>query len=331
MSHDVIVIGASAGGVAALKAVVAGLPRDFPAALFVTLHVPAHHRSLLPEILARAGPLPARHPRDGEPIQCGQIYVAPPGRHLLLRNAHIALSSGPRENGARPAADPMFRSAARSYGARVIGVVLSGTLDDGTSGLGAIKARSGITVAQDPESAMYGDMPRSAIEAGVVDLVVPLSQIAPQLIRLAGKPESPKAASAAAELREETEVSDGTVPAGAHAHGLGQPTDFTCPDCGGVLRLIEPPDPPHFRCAVGHAWSAESLMAAKWEKIEESLWAALRVLTENARLTRRLRDLAVTPEFAQRFEERLHDLDQHAQAIRELLLDEGARESDEHA
>src|SRR4051812_13953252 len=156
---DIIVIGASAGGVEALSRLVHSLPADLPAAVFVTVHFPRTSQSVLPRILSRAGSLPAVHPKDGEPIRRGTIYVAPPDQHLLLVNGAVRLVRGPTENGNRPAIDPMFRSAAVAYGDRVIGVVLSGNLDDGTAGLMSITRRGGVGVAQDPEDALFSSMP----------------------------------------------------------------------------------------------------------------------------------------------------------------------------
>jgi two-component system chemotaxis response regulator CheB len=186
--HDIIVIGFSAGGVDALVRLVQGLPSNLPAALFVVHHFPASAVSVLPSILSRAGALPATHATDREPIECGRIYVAPPDRHLLLNNGRILVTRGPRENGHRPAIDPLFRTAAKAHGSRVIGVLLSGTMDDGTAGLMAIKRSGGMVVVQDPRDALYGGMPASAIEQVEVDHIVPASDLAPLLIRLVNEP-----------------------------------------------------------------------------------------------------------------------------------------------
>jgi two-component system chemotaxis response regulator CheB len=173
--HDIVVIGASAGGVEVLSHLVRCLPANFPAAIFVVLHVPAHSPSLLPRILERNGPLPARHPSDGEAIKRGRISIAPPDQRLLLEGGRVRLVRGPRENGHRPAVDPLFRTAPLAFGPRVVGVMLSGNLDDGTAGLAAIKQRGGVTVVQDPEEALYPGMPRSAIESVAVDHILPVA------------------------------------------------------------------------------------------------------------------------------------------------------------
>jgi len=176
--HDIIVIGASAGGVEALKQLVRELPEALPAALFVVLHVPGNGTSVLPKILSKSSPFAATHPQDNEEIKHGRIYIAPPDSHLLIKRGHVRLTRGPKENGFRPAIDPLFRTAARYYSRRVVGVILSGTLDDGTAGLTAIKKRGGIAIAQDPGEALYSGMPLSAIEQANVDHVATVSEIA---------------------------------------------------------------------------------------------------------------------------------------------------------
>jgi two-component system, chemotaxis family, protein-glutamate methylesterase/glutaminase len=168
--HDIVLIGASAGGVQAISRVVAELPRDLRASVFVVLHI-SRGRSMLPEILSRASRLPAAHPTDGEPVQYGRIYIAPPDNHMLVENGRVRAVRTANENGLRPALDPLFRSAARAYGPRVIAVVLTGTLDDGTAGAAAVKLGGGVTIAQDPDEAFAPGMPASAVNAGVIDSV----------------------------------------------------------------------------------------------------------------------------------------------------------------
>jgi len=234
--HDIIVIGASAGGVEALKALIAGLPANLPAALFVVLHIPAQSPSLLPEILSRAGRLAATHAADGAPIRRGQIYVAPPDQHLLVERGRLRVVRGPRENRYRPAVDPLFRTAALAYGPRVVGVILTGALDDGTAGLLAIKQRGGVAVVQDPAEALYSGMPRSALEHVAVDYCMPLAEIAPLLARLIGEPTQEEGMyPMPEELEQEVRLAEIDIAALTDDEHPGTPSAFSCPECGGVL------------------------------------------------------------------------------------------------
>jgi two-component system chemotaxis response regulator CheB len=206
---DIFVIGASAGGVGALSKLVALLPASLPASIFVTLHIPEHSSNALPRILSHKGKLPALTPVDEERIERSRVYVAPPDRHMLIRRGFMRLVHGPRENGARPAIDPMFRTAARAYGKRVVGIVLSGVLNDGTAGLIAIKTRGGLAIVQDPDEAEYNGMPGSAIENADVDHVLPVSRIAEMLIKLAEEPiETPGEEPLGDEMEQETEIAE---------------------------------------------------------------------------------------------------------------------------
>jgi two-component system chemotaxis response regulator CheB len=183
----VVVVGASAGGVESLQRLIRGLPADFAAPVLVVMHVLSHGTSVLPVILDRLGTLPATHAADGEEIERGKIYVAPPDHHLLVRDGRVSLTHEPREKGHRPAIDRLFRSAAEAYGEAVVGVVLSGALDDGTAGMRAIREHGGHGIAQDPEEALYGAMPASAIEHGGAEVVLPVDRIAERLVELAGE------------------------------------------------------------------------------------------------------------------------------------------------
>ena len=320
--HDIVVVGASAGGVEALARLAASLPAGLPAAVFVVLHVPTTGTSALPRILDRQVPLPAGHVKDGERIEPGRIYVAPSDYHLLLRQGHVHLSRGPRENGHRPAVDPLFRSAAREYATRVIGVVLSGALDDGSAGLLAIKARGGVAVAQDPEDALYPGMPGNALQVVAVDHVVPAGAIGELLARLVTEPAA-EPGRAPSDLEVEVEVEDFSLEAMEGEHP-GVPSGFSCPDCNGVLWGIQDSGLQRFRCRVGHAWSPESLLTRQSELLEAALWVALRSLEERAALARRLaaparqRGHHIT---ATRFEEQASEAQQAARVVRDLLLD----------
>lgn len=260
--HDIIVIGASAGGVETLTKLMHDLPTDMPAALFVVLHMPTHGTSALPAILNRAGALPAVHPHDGDPILHGRIYIAPPDYHLLIEHDTIRLSRGPRENRHRPAVDPLFRTAARFYNRRVVGVILSGTLDDGTAGLQAIKMRGGIAVVQDPEGALYPGMPKSAIENVQTDYVLPIHNIAPMLVRLAHEPiPDLPVPTTSDDLEFEVEMAEFDMDAIESDERPGTPSQYACPTCGGILWELHDGRLLRFRCRVGHAFSAQSLMA----------------------------------------------------------------------
>lgn len=324
--HDIVVIGASAGGVEALMAVVRELPRDLSAALFVVLHVPPDRESMLPRILSHAGPLPAIHPEDGDAIEHGCIYVAPPDYHLLVERGRVRVMRGPRENRYRPAVDPLFRSAARAYGSRVVGVVLSGMLDDGAAGLMAIHARGGIGIVQDPNDALFPGMPTRAMRDDHPQYVVPATEIGPLLTRLVHEPtrgvqEKKDAAPEAMEM--ETELVELDMGAISAPDRPGKPSVFGCPECGGVLWEMEEGPVLRYRCRVGHAYSADSLLSDQTLHLEAALWAALRGLEEKAALVHRLADRARDSGhemLAARYAEQERDSQHHATAIRELIL-----------
>jgi two-component system chemotaxis response regulator CheB len=272
-AHDLVVIGASAGGVEALKQVVAGLPADLPAAVCIVLHLAPTSSSALAGILERAGALSCNWAVDGAPLRPGRIVVAPPDHHLLVEEGRMRLDVGPRENGHRPAIDALFRSAAQDRRGGVVGVVLSGTRDDGSAGLAVIKAQGGAAVVQDPEDALYPGMPSSAIENVVVDAVAPAARVADAITALVVGAPLP------AGLR-------GSSPAGDPA-GPGRLT-LVCPECGGVLSERSEEGVPGWRCHVGHLYSPDSLEQAQGAAVEAALWTALRSLEDRAALMRRL-------------------------------------------
>jgi two-component system, chemotaxis family, protein-glutamate methylesterase/glutaminase len=323
--HDIVVVGASAGGVEALSQLAAVLPGDLDAAVFVVLHISAESPSALPAILARRGRLPACHARHGDPIEHGRIYVAPPDHHLLVGDGVVHLANGPRENGHRPAVDPLFRSAAAVYGPRVAGVVLSGALDDGTAGLAAIKQSGGATLVQDPRESLAGGMPLNAIEHVRVDQVLGVAEIGAAIVRLASDPLDPVADELAVEA-DLGELDGDVVRPGDRP---GDPSGFSCPDCGGVLWELHEGDLVRFRCRVGHAWSAESLLGQQAETLEAALWVALRSLEERSALSHRLMDAAMSRGYAMsahRFAEQALDADKAVDRIRDFLLGGTARQ-----
>lgn len=287
LKHDVIVMGASAGGVEALSRIVQDLPHDLRASIMIVLHI-SRGRSLLPEILTRVARMPAAHPTDGEPLQYGRIYVARPDHHLVVEHRRLRVVHAASENGLRPALDPLFRSAAREYRGRVVGVVLTGTLDDGTAGIAAIKQAGGVTIAQDPEEAFAPGMPKSAIATGFVDHVLPLRDIPALLTALVEQEASQPDGAEHAHLRQ-MEPDLGREPLAVHnGDRPGRPSVFTCPECHGTLWETEDQGLYRFRCRVGHAYSPESMLSAQTDEVDRALWIALRTLEERAALSHRL-------------------------------------------
>ena len=286
-----VVVGASAGGVEALRELVGGLPKDLPAAVLVVLHIAPSARSALPDILRRAGELPVQHAGDGDEIKQGRVYVAPPNQHLVVRDGRLVLGTGPRENGHRPAVDPLFRSAARWYGPAVTGVILSGTLDDGASGVAVVAARGGRVIVQDPEEALYDGMPRAAIRAVTPDAIASAAKVGRFLDEWTREPTDQRPPPVHRDLQLETDVAELDESALSDPNRPGTPAGLSCPDCNGAMFEIAD-DVLRFRCRVGHAWSPESLFAKQLEEAEGSLWIAVRILEEKAALHRRLGDNA---------------------------------------
>jgi two-component system, chemotaxis family, protein-glutamate methylesterase/glutaminase len=328
LQRDLIVVGASAGGVEALATLVRDLPAELPASILVVLHVLASRTSGLPTILARAGKLPATAGVDGQPLERGRIYVAPPDHHMLVHDRHITLTRGPRENGHRPAVDPLFRSAARTYGPRTIGVVLSGALDDGAAGLRFVKEHGGLAVVQDPHEATYSSMPESAVATTDVDRVVPVTRMARALCDLIDEALPPS-------LVREPPPHGGVDIVEADPTGKpgvdGPPSALTCPECGGAL--WEQQDGPlvRFQCQVGHVYSVDSLVDEQGRALETALWAALRSLEEHADLMRRMARRAAGRLTGRRFEQRAERSEEHVRLIRDTIerLGRGLESADE--
>ncbi len=286
-------IGASSGGVSALLDLAASIPSNLNAIVGVVLHVGSQY-SILPELLSRRGPLPAVHPADGDALVPGKIFVAPPDHHMLFTPSAVRLSRGPRENHARPALDPLFRSVALEWRERAIGVVLTGDLDDGTAGLAAIKRCGGTAIVQDPASAFQPSMPSSALANVAVDHCLPLQEIGPTLARLVmeAQPVRPvQPVEPALDLAREQAIFEGKQPM-ENLAALGTPSALTCPDCGGGLWELKNSKPLRYRCHTGHGYSARTLENAQTGVTEYALWSGVRALQERELLLRRLATVA---------------------------------------
>lgn len=340
--HNLVVVGASAGGVETLRRVVADLPGDLDATVCVVLHLAPSSPSALPRILERSGRLPCRAARDGEPLEPSQILVAPPDRHLVIEDGHVRLTVGPRENGHRPAIDALFRSAAAERGGQVIGVILSGTRDDGSVGLAFIKANGGRAIVQDPKEAIYAGMPRSALASVAADAVVPSDRVGATVVAMVNGDKLPPGGEP-----PEEELSEGELPpVGGPTEGelppVGGPTEPTpaaavprqgsargitalttiCPECGGVLSEQHQAGVVQWECRVGHRYSADSLLNAQAEDVEGAMWAAVRALEDRRLLLERMgtrfesRGQEISARSVRR---RADDAARQAQMVREAL------------
>jgi two-component system, chemotaxis family, protein-glutamate methylesterase/glutaminase len=290
--RDLVVVGASAGGVEALAAFVAGLPAALPAAVMVVLHIPGAGVTALPAILDRCGPLPAGPARDGEPLLPGRVYVAVNDRHLLVKHDHVLLSRAPKQNRSRPAVDALFRSAARWRGARAIGVLLSGTLDDGAAGLAAIVDAGGGAVVQDPAEALWPGMPRAALAVVPGAVVRPAVRAGAAVADLVGAYVHPPAGPPAVDLVRETDMIESERSSHEPGRLPGRPAALSCPDCTGGMNLVRTGTALHYVCHVGHSWTPQALVGAQREKIEDALWTAISMLEEQAHVYQQLAERA---------------------------------------
>jgi two-component system chemotaxis response regulator CheB len=317
--RNVIVIGASAGGLDPLQRILSDLPSDLFAAVFVVMHVGA--TSYLTEVLERVASLPVRRAQIGDKVVFGRIHVAVPGLHLLLHDSHLLLRRGPRENLARPAVDPLFRSAAATFGARVIGVILSGALNDGSAGIRAIKQCGGLAIAQLPQDAAFPDMPMNAMRHADIDHVVPAADIGALLGRLAQEPAGPTPP-IPFDVRLEAAIAAQELAGMAVDDRLGTPSHFTCPECHGALWEIDGGSLVRYRCHVGHAFTAETMLAAQATQAEELLWSLMRAHQERAALARRIAEREHQQnrlDSARHYQAKAYGYDEDAKVIEGLL------------
>jgi two-component system chemotaxis response regulator CheB len=319
--RDIVVVGASAGGVESLIAFVGALEWSLPATILVVLHVPASGASALPHILERVGTLPVDIAGPKQKLERGRILIAPPDRHLVVVDNELRTSHGPRENGHRPAVDVLFRTAARACGSRVIAVVLSGSLDDGTAGAIAVKERGGLVLAQDPTEAAYPGMPESAIKHVDVTKIASAAQLAVVVSQLCRTPATPMDNISLDVAAEDTEIVN-MYDIAAAAERPGQQAGFGCPECHGALFKIENGGLLRFRCRLGHAWSWHALLVEQGQALENALWMALRSLEEKAALSIQLAEQASERGSMlsyQRFTEQAQEASHSAAMVRRLL------------
>lgn len=321
-NRDIIVIGGSSGATAPLKEILGRLPPDMAAAVFVVLHIPAHGIGILATVASAAGRLPVRQAENGVAIEHGTVYLAAPDHHLLIADGRLMLGRGPRENLVRPAIDPLFRSAALHYGPRVIGIVLSGFLSDGASGLNAIKRCGGLAIVQQPTDAIADEMPRRALEASAVDFCIPGTDIGDVLAGLT-KGEAGAAGPVPPDIRLEVEIAAGERLDSEILIRLGTPAALTCPSCGGVLSSLKVDKTLRFRCQVGHAFVADVLAKEQESRVDEAMRVALRIIEERAELVSRMAEDARQSgrkAIAEMYEGRVTEYRDYANLIRQVVI-----------
>jgi two-component system chemotaxis response regulator CheB len=314
-------VGAAAGGLEALDRLIAQLPTDLPASIFVVQHMDPHNSG--EPLLRRLSRHKAFHPKlaeDGDRFRPGHLYIGPPDTHLLLKKTRLLVTKGARENRNRPGIDPLFRSAAVAHGARVIGVVLTGMEDDGTAGLIAIKRSGGVTVVQDPRDAAYSDMPLSALDHANVDYCVPISEMGQLLTTLVSQAHG-RGKSVPEDVRTEAVIAERVLSDISQVNTLGDQVPYNCPGCGGVLWKIDGPGETRYRCHTGHSYTRLSLLASQSEKIEEMLWISLRMFEERKNLLTSMAEDSASPALRRRNRRHARETQGYIDRIRAMLLD----------
>jgi two-component system, chemotaxis family, protein-glutamate methylesterase/glutaminase len=318
--RDIIVIGTSAGGLEALDALIGQLPTDIGAAIFIVQHMaPENRGGALLHRLQRHRAFECSIATDGEKFQHGRIYISPADYHLLVKRDHVLVTKGARENRYRPGIDPLFRSAAATHGTRVIGVLLTGMLDDGTAGLIAIKKCGGVTVVQDPKDATYPDMPQSALNNLDVDYCLPISGMGKLLEKLANEHPG-KGKRIAEDVKTEALIAERVLSDVAQVGGLGEQVPYNCPNCGGVLWQMDSAGILRYRCHTGHSFTASTLLTSQTEKIEETLWVSLRMFEERKNLLNNIAMKEPSASVKRSYYERARATQVHIERIRAILI-----------
>ncbi len=321
-NRDIVAIGTSAGGFEALLFLAKGFSKDFPASVLITIHLPGGFRSSLDDILSRVGPLRATFAKEGEVIERSRIYIAPPGQHLLMNGHHLRLGIGPKENGSRPAIDPMMRSVAVCCGNRAIGAVLTGMLMDGASGLSAISQTGGTTLVQDPADAAFPEMPETALKHVKPDHVAHLKDMPGLLGALVQQPAGIQV-TPPDQLRYEVEIA---MSGRASIDGMdwfGERSPLTCPECGGVLWELKGGPVPRYRCHIGHAYGAEQMAVGLDGNLSRAMAIALRALNERSALVGKMSEQANEagrPELARSWSAKAQEFEKEAEVIREAIM-----------
>jgi two-component system chemotaxis response regulator CheB len=325
--RDIVVVGASAGGLEALDGLIAQLPGRLPASIFIVQHLAPENSGVpLLDKLSQHKTFKCRMAGDGEAFRSGCIYIAPADQHLLIKGRKLLVTKGARENRYRPGVDPLFRSAAVSHGPAVVGVVLTGLLDDGTSGATAIKRCGGVAVAQDPKDAEYPDMPRSALAGGGVDYSAPLAELGALLKKLVRGPRG-RPRPVPRDIRSEAEIAERVLSDVAQVNILGDQVPYNCPNCGGVLWEMKQPKVGRYRCHTGHSFTASALLTSQDERVEETLWISLRMFEERKNLLNKMARTEVGASRKQNYDERLKETEVHIDRIRGMLGHRRRRET----
>jgi len=320
-----VVVGTSAGGLTALQELLRGIPDDINAAIFIVQHTSPEGPGLLPEILRVRSSLRVAHALNQEPIRRGRVYVAPPNRHMVLAEKQVWITAGPRENHSRPAIDPLFRSAALHYGSRVIGIILSGTLDDGTAGLWAVKDSGGVAIVQHPDEAEFAQMPLNALTHVRVDYCLRIAEIGPFIARIASesRPEGGESA-VAQDLELETRIANEEVVSKREMLEISDPTVFTCPECHGALLQLKRSGILRFRCHTGHAFSVQTLLSQLTTDVENNLWTAIRSMEESVLLldhvAKHMTKDGQNAQLAAYFAQTARSTERHAMTVRQVVL-----------
>lgn len=321
-NRDLIAIGGSSGSTAPLKALLGALDPNIQAAVLIVIHIPTRSAGLLATVAAASTRLPVFAAEDGMKVVPGNVYLGVPDHHLLVVDGHIRLGRGPRENMSRPSIDPLFRSVAVAYGPRVIGVVLSGLLNDGASGLEAIKRCGGVALVQDPDEAIANEMPLAALRATGTDLLVPSIRLGDVLSELAREPAGP-GLPVPSDLRLEVDIAAGERVDSEILRNIADPAPLTCPHCSGVLSSVRTGKTLRYRCQVGHTMTAEVLAKEQENAIDEAMRVALRIIEERAELVQQMADDAARAgrrSVAEMYRERASEYRQYSDTLRRAVL-----------